>query len=240
MNHWMRSLIGIGTALLLIFAAWAYGPALTHRDKALTFKPEGLFDEKLNFRDAGLSINECSGQQQLPAGKLLRASEFFSGWSCARVGEPDVIYSLNFVASDGDQFYCRASEGVVVGRHFQTSEISDIELPESWHQKPEQTRDVCQFLLRAREDLQSGKRVLVHCEAGRDRTGAVIALLAAMELETRGPLTDQQIAAIECDYRKSKSLKPYKYGRMTAMLQRMRELGGVTKFLTATCRWSVP
>jgi hypothetical protein len=237
MKRWIFGIIAAGLGLLAVVILWAYGPALTNTGAHLTFKPEGFIEEKLNYRDAGASINDCGDQKHLPVGKLLRASEYFSGWSCSRVGHPDVIYSLNFVESEGDQFYCRSDDGLVVGRHFQSVEISDIEMFDSWDQKPQQTRDVCQFLLRARADMRAGQRVLIHCEAGRDRTGAVVALLAAMDMELHGPLTDQQIAAIECDYRKSKSLKSYKYGRVSSMLQKMRQRGGVTQFLAAKCRW---
>jgi hypothetical protein len=61
------------------------------------------------------------------------------------------------------------------------------------------------------------------------------ALLAALEFEAAGTLTDDAIAAIECDYRKSQSLKDYKYGRMERFLKELRQRGGVGSFLESYC-----
>ena len=232
-RRWLLFFLGF----LLVFATWAYGPSFIHPDEHLTFKLEGLLEDKLNFRDAGISINECLGEQRLRVGRLMRSSGFFSGWSCDRVGNPEVIYSLNYTAAEGRQYYCRGPDSAVIGRHFQSEEISDIELSENWDQKPDQTRHVCEIMNHIRQDFETGKRVLVHCDAGRDRTGAVIALLAAMDFEATSPLTEQEITAIECDYRKSQSLKAYKYGRVAAMLHYMKARGGVTNFLRAKCQW---
>jgi protein-tyrosine phosphatase len=236
MNRIHLRLMTASIFLVGVVLLWAYGPAILHWRENLVFKPEGILDRKLNYRDAGASINQCLGTKSLREGKLMRAAEFFSGWSCERVGQPDVIYSLNFAAAKGGQYYCRTANDVMVGQHFQANEISDIEFIENWQRPSQQVRAVCEFLSRAQRDLDQGLRVLIHCEAGRDRTGAVIALLAAMEFEKNGALTDQQIAAIECDYRKSESLKPYKYGRMTTMLKLMGGNSSVTNFIRDRCQ----
>ena len=86
----------IPLVLVVAFCAWIYYPSLTTPGPPLTFKIEGVLDSKLNYRDAGASINECAHEKLLPEGRLLRSSGFFSGWSCDRVGSPDVIYSLNY------------------------------------------------------------------------------------------------------------------------------------------------
>lgn len=236
MMSWQRKL-GLGaTAALCVAGLWAYYPALTHPKVNLAFKVEGALDSKLNYRDAGRSINECLGSPVLPEGKLLRSSGFFSGWSCDRVGNPDVLYSLNYSQAEDKRFYCRGSDGIRIGTSFQVEEISDIEFLENWDLKPEQTRNVCAFIREGWKIFEAGKSMLYHCEAGRDRTGAVIAIMAAYYFEGLGPLTDAQIDAIECDYRKSKSLKSEKYGRISKMLYEMRSQGGVRSYLDRFCR----
>ena len=113
--------------------------------------------------------------------------------------------------------------------------MSDIEFLGNWSKNPEQVRSVCQFLDDGIKQVRKGKKILLHCDAGRDRTGAVVALMAAYELEARGPLSDQAIRAIECDYRKSKSLKSEKYGRIQKLLEELRTSGGVRQFLHNQC-----
>jgi protein tyrosine/serine phosphatase len=93
----------------------------------------------------------------------------------------------------------------------------------------------CSFIGDALNELQQGKRLLIHCEAGRDRTGAVTALLAGLLLEDDGNLSDAEIKAIECDYRKSASLNPSKYGRIESLLRELRQMGGVRRFIAERC-----
>jgi hypothetical protein len=224
----------VGVAL-----AWMYYPAFLLPEPRLTFKIEGFLESKINFRDAGSSINQCADEALLPESQIMRASGFFSGWSCEKVGHPDVIYSLNYSDAEGKRYYCRGAEGqphgLLVGMYYQTIEMSDIEFLSNWSNNSEQVRSVCQFLDDGIKQIRKGKKILLHCDAGRDRTGAVIALLAAYEIEARGALSDQAIQAIECDYRKSKSLKPAKYGRIQKLLEELRASGGVRQFIRNQC-----
>ena len=217
------------------FAVWAYYPNMITSDGGLVFKMEGAIDSKLNFRDAGASINECAGRKLLPEGKIFRASGFFSGWSCDKVGNPDVIYSLNGSLDSGRRFYCRGQDGYKIGVTYQREELNDLEFLETWNNRPEMVDAVCQFLKSEITNLANDKTSLFHCDAGRDRTGAVIALLAAYELEMDGNLSEEEIAAIECDYRKSSSLKSQKYGRIQKFLQGIKSPSGVRKFLELKC-----
>jgi hypothetical protein len=236
MKSWTK-ILGVFAMISVVgFLAWAYYPTVLTSGVPLAFKIEGAIDAKLNVRDVGASINQCAGIEALPVGKLWRASGFFSGWSCDRVGNPDVIYSLNYSDAENHRFYCRDNKGINIGRYFQHDELSDLEFLSTWETKKTMVRDACQFIVSALTELDSGKRVLLHCEAGRDRTGAVSALIAAWQIEEQGLLTDLQIQAIECDYRKSASLSMEKYGRIERLLKQIREQGGVRKFIGEHCK----
>jgi hypothetical protein len=229
-----------GLVLVVVtIAVWMYYPVVLLPAPRVTFKVEGFFDSKINFRDAGASINQCANETLLPESQILRSSGFFSGWSCEKVGFPDVIYSLNYSDAEGKRYYCRGAEGhpngLLVGTYYQSSEMSDIEFLGNWSKNPEQVRSVCQFLDDGIKQVRKGKKILLHCDAGRDRTGAVVALMAAYEIEAKGPLSDQAIQAIECDYRKSKSLRPEKYGRIQKLLEELRASGGVRQFVHNQC-----
>ena len=227
----------IPIGLVAAVCAWIYYPTFTVPGPPLVFKVEGALDSKLNFRDAGTSINQCAGQTILKEGLLFRSSGFFSGWSCDRVGNPDVIYSLNVSDAENRRYYCRGSDGYKIGTYFQRDELSDIEFIANWDRNREQVKQVCAFLRDGINQFDGGHKSLFHCEAGRDRTGAVIALIAAWELEADGNLSDAEIAAIECDYRKSKSLRADKYGRVDTFLRSIRDRGGIKVFLRSKCGW---
>ena len=222
---------------VVAFAVWAYYPTIVTPGSTLVFKAEGAFSSKLNFRDAGASINACAGRQIMPEGAIFRSSGFFSGWSCDNVGNPDVIYSLNDTDASGRKSYCRGPDGYKMGVSYQHEELNDLEFLETWNKNPEMVTAVCLFLTDGIAQIAFGKSSLFHCDAGRDRTGAVIALLAAYELEMDGDLSDEDVAAIECDYRKSKSLDPVKYGRIQKFLQEVKAENGVRKFLATRCGW---
>ena len=66
--------------------------------------------------------------------------------------------------------------------------------------------------------------MLIHCDAGRDRSGAVSALLIAMAAEKSGLLDERMISAIECDYRKTQSLIEDKYGRMSNFIRNLKNI----------------
>lgn len=220
--------------VLLVILAWAYYPLLF--DRSLTFKWEGALERNINFRDAGASINECIGREVLPEQRLLRSSRFYSGWSCDAVGNPDQIFSLDTYPEDGRRFYCRVDSGRLVGQSFQTVQLSDLEFEETWENHPAFVTATCKNISEILKVLAHGKRALIHCDAGRDRTGAVTALVAAYLVEEQMELNEVVIQGIECDYRKSRSLKPYKYGRVEAFLKNIVEKhGSVRAFLVKQC-----
>lgn len=215
---------------------WAYLPTFKAGSPPLMFHWEGALQEKINFRDAGQSINACAGKKLLPEGVIMRASGFFSGWSCERVGNPSVIYSLNYSDAENRRYYCRSDHGYVIGQAFQHEELSDLEFTQTWHDHPEFVKASCEYLKAGIAHVEKNERFLYQCDAGRDRTGALTALLAGWLLEENGPLTDEMIDALECDYEKSVSLKPYKYNRIKSLLTILRDQqGGVRGFLQQYC-----
>lgn len=232
-----KILIFVGIPILG-FVFWAYYPNIVTQDSGLVFKVEGALEAKLNFRDAGASINECAGRKLMPEQKIYRASSFFSGWPCDKVGNPDVIYSLNGFISSGRHYYCRGPDGYKVGVTYQQEELNDLEFLETWHSQPKMVAAVCNVLQAQIENQVRAQKSLFHCDAGRDRTGAVVALLAAYELEMDGILSEEEISAIECDYRKSASLDPQKFGRIQKFLNEVKSPNGVRKFLSSMCNWA--
>ena len=84
-------------------------------------------------------------------------------------------------------------------------------------------------------DIIAEKKVLIHCDAGRDRSGAISALLIAMASEKAGLLDENMINAIECDYRKTESLVEEKYERMSNFIRNLINSGGVDDFLIQQC-----
>ncbi len=112
-----------------------------------------------------------------------------------------MIYSLNRVKSRHEQYYCRRSNGEdTVGRFFQNDDLmlSDLEFYATWDN--EALKEVaCDFFRDSFNEINSGKKVLVHCDAGKDRTGTYAALTSALVAEQWGSLDYKMLEAI--DYR---------------------------------------
>lgn len=200
----------------------------------LAIRWEGAWHD-YNTRDVGLSINQCLGETFLATDVLQRANGWFSGWSCAAVGSPDVLFSLNFDPARDERYYCRDGDHNKIGQSFDHGlALKDLEFLASW-QDPTMRSMACDYLKASFEALASGQKVLVHCDAGRDRTGTYAALVTALAAEERGLLTPRIVDAIECDYRKTKSLSVDKYGRMERFIQEIQKTGGVRHFLMSQC-----
>lgn len=229
-----------GWALLALLPLWiVFGLHAYHVlsvDWRLKFQIEGPFNQR-NFRDVSASLNSCLGESRLREGRLTRSNRFFSGWWCSLVGNPDLIVTLNYQPHRDHLYYCRNGlSDLKVGTTLrQDFEISDIEFVENWR-RPEFSHLICGYVKLIAEGVRDGKQVLVHCDAGRDRTGAIAALLSAVALEQQGLEAKSLQDAIECDYRRTESLKPYKFGRMANMIQSMQnEHESVRGFLKAKC-----
>ncbi len=202
----------------------------------LNVKVEGAVVD-WNVRDAAASFNDCLGRPLMKPGRVFRAAVWFSGWSCVGVGDPDVVYTFNYKPQDGREYYCRSPQGNRIGRHFNTRvELNDLEFRRTWDD-PEQRRDACGFFADSYAAIARGEKVLIHCDAGRDRTGTYAALLQALVAEAKAPLDAAVVAAVECDYRKSRSLVPVKFGRMERFLADIEARdGSVRNFLISQCQ----
>ncbi len=195
---------------------------------------EGLVIGK-NYRDAGQSFNECLGQKLIKTGFLLRANRWFSGFSCHDVGEPDEIYSLNFDPKNRHEFFCHSGSTKVIGKHFNEIKIiKDIEFLDNWN-RPEVLSDICGFFGSALASLAKGKKILLHCDAGQDRTGTFAALVQALIAEKSQVPQSLWLDAIECDYRKSPKLVQEKYGRQRRLLEGIFRTTSVQEFLSTKC-----
>jgi len=208
---------------------------------------EGLIG-KTNHRDVGESMNACLGKSVVREGVLSRANRYFSGWSCAAVGNPDVIFTLNHdpaKANEPPQGCRREDDSWLIGTwNNDDLKYNDIEFLSTWNE-PKFVKLFCTTMRLELEALVAGRKVLLHCDAGRDRTGANTALLLALASEERGELNEKFVDAVECDYRKSKSIVQEKYGRMQNFIKEMKARGdtlvpqgGVRAFLSTTCEWS--
>jgi hypothetical protein len=200
----------------------------------LAIRWEGYVNDH-NARDLGASLNACLGEPLFRSGLVTRAAQWFSGWSCSEVGAPDVILSLNHKPAVSERYYCRAGDHNVVGLVSDaTEELNDLEFLETWND-PVQRASACWYLNEGLAAVAAGRHLLVHCDAGRDRTGTYAALLAGLAAESADRLDARTLDAIECDYRKSESLVRDKYGRMRTFLSALQSRGGVARFLRETC-----
>ena len=146
--------------------------------------------------------------------------------------------TLNFQPKKQWQYFCRDEYGEkMVGMHANHKiEINDIEFLSTW-KDPKMREAICENLKNIMEPVRQNRRTLFHCEAGRDRTGAVAGLLAALTFEGNGvAFDDQVVAAIECDYTKSKSLAKDKHDRIRNFLREVRsKSGSVSAFVQENC-----
>ncbi len=221
---------------MLLFMGWVKYRSLLgfSGELPLAVRWEGFYQD-MNHRDLGASINHCMGRRLFREDVLHRSSGWFSGWSCEKVGNPEVIYSLNYSPYRGERYFCHEDGGKNIGRYFNPdTQLNDLEFLKSW-ENPEMRGAACRFLDNIMLSMISGNKVLLHCDAGRDRTGAISALLVAMTAEAWAALDSELLSAIECDYRKTESLVEEKYGRMERFIRKINERGTVAEFLQKQC-----
>ena len=196
----------------LLYGLGIYGFYVLKGDENLKFHIEGMMG-RTNFRDVGESVNQCLGDQFLKEDRLFRAKRQFSGWSCSSVGAPDKIYSLNHDHKKPRSYYCWQGTQIKKGIVLNSTRFDDAEFIKNWHEDAHIRETSCQYLERMMADLINQEKILMHCDAGRDRTGALSALLAGLVLEDEVEFKSLN-SALECDYRKSKNLSQSFYGRI--------------------------
>ncbi len=220
----------------LIFSLSAYLGHVILGEKNLKFHIEGIFGStNANFRDVGDSINKCLGDHQLNPGVLLRANRQFSGWPCSFVGSPDKIYSLNFNHNRPRSYYCLEGLSIKKGLILNKKRFQDAEFLKKWHTDTHIRETSCKFIKSIMLDISNEEKVLVHCDAGRDRTGMASAVLAGVALEKIVSF-DKIVSALECDYQKYPTLSDSYKGRITDFITDIAtEYQNTENFLTSMC-----
>lgn len=190
-----------------------------------------------NFRDVGESINQCYAKKVMKEGVFFRSNGWFSGWDCSEIGSPDTIISLNFDPEKSKMFFCwdDSADKTVVGKvPTYEAKLDSLEFMDRWSEG-EMRSNFCKSLNDVMEEITRGGRTLIHCDAGRDRTGFVAALLAAVTAEHNNMLDDHMRAAIECDYRKTESLQAHKFGNMERFIKSATSETSLVNFLSEKC-----
>ena len=216
--------------------AWAKFKSLGEEDneQPLAIRYEGFYHD-MNHRDLGQSINNCLEEDIFKKDVVHRSAVWFSGWSCSKVGDPDVIFSLNYSPIKKERFFCHEPEEKIIGKFFNDEIVlNDLEFISNWENEKIRI-PTCLFYENILLDIVAEKKVLIHCDAGRDRSGAISSVLIAMASEKAGLLDERMISAIECDYRKTESLIKDKYGRMSNFIINLINGGGVNEFLIQKC-----
>ena len=228
----LTSFIILASAGIMLTAGWIKWRSL-EPGHHLVVAWEGLW-LPLNFRDAGASFNSCLGQELIRPGLLTRANRWFSGFSCTNVGNPEEIFSLNYKPASREEFFCQGQTGKTIGRHFNRGiTLHNLEFLSSWQQEA-MGASACNFVHEILKSLARAKRILLHCDAGQDRTGTITALLQALVAERSALPRASWLQAIECDYRQSPYLAPDKYGRQANFINSLPN-ASVAEFISTTC-----
>lgn len=235
----IKKLLIFGAVLFLVYALWIKVRSLETGDKGLPLSVswEGFYHD-YNHRDVGKSLNVCLGENLFKEKIVYRSARWFSGWDCEKVGDPDVIYSLNYAPGKKVRYFCQADDSKNIGRFFNPNiQLEDLEFEKTWESIP-MKQAACRFFIDIFKSIQSDKNILIHCNAGRDRTGTFSALLAGLAAERVHRLDNAMLEAIECDYRKTESLVPEKQGRMQQFILQLRQKGTLADFFNRQC--SIP
>lgn len=119
------------------------------------------------FRDVGASVNQIMKEPVLRENVLFRSGELALTRNPASIGAPKTIVNLE-ITEDPDW----ASESTLIHLPFpNTSDVYDL--------SSTGTRDWIESVLRSLAAPETRSPVLVHCTAGKDRTGVTVAATLA-------------------------------------------------------------
>jgi len=204
----------------------------------------GLYKD-YNFRDVGESLNSCLNEEKFHKNKIFRSNKYFSGWSCSSIHTPSIMFALNYDPKEPKKYYCVDPNGEKkFSTHFDRGfklEESHLENPENWF-NPKFSGIFCQYLGSMVHHLAKGDSILIHCEAGRDRTGIMVGVLEA-GLITRQKKKEDLLKSFSCDYKKTESLDPVKNATLENLFSYFeKELGDPSLYLTRVCHideWAI-
>ena len=91
--------------------AWTKFKSIGEEDneQPLAIRWEGFYHD-MNHRDIGQSVNDCLEEDIFKNNVVHRSAGWFSGWSCSKVGNPDVIFSLNYSPIKKERYFCHKPE----------------------------------------------------------------------------------------------------------------------------------
>ena len=137
-----------------------------HNEQPLAIRYEGLYIDN-NYRDIGQSINDCLAEDIFKKDVVHRAAGWFSGWSCSNVGNPDVIFSLNYSPIKKERFFCHEPDGKIIGKFYNDEIVlNDLEFISNWENEKIRI-PTCLFFENILLEIIAEKKVLIHCDAGR-------------------------------------------------------------------------
>ncbi len=85
-------------------------------------------------------------------------------------------------------------------------------------------------------DIAYDQRVHIHCNRGRDRTGAAVAIVVRMLSDVRRLPTRIIDDLIECDYEKTSTIRDEHIGHMKDFLRHEFKRRGGTEFFVQRCQ----
>ena len=233
----MKIFIVVLVCFLLGLSVWLQ---FLQEQKSAEPKYWSKFFRDMNFRDVGVSLQQCSQDNiRFSSGLMFRSTKYFSGWSCHDIGNPHDIFTLNYKPSQPQEYYCEQADGV---KHFgmrfnkhariRTRDLSSVA---AWRSM-EFNSVFCNYTRSIIDDLMNEKSLLIHCSAGRDRTGMLVGIIAASLMEQKDIPFETIVSLNNCDYQKTASLVKEKYGLLeTTLINMKKDSGSISDFLIKTC-----
>ncbi|KAB8142998.1 tyrosine-protein phosphatase [Chloroflexia bacterium SDU3-3] len=177
-----------------------------------------------NLRDVGAFVNLIVGQPLLPEQRLYRAGKLDAIFSPEDIHAPATI--INLRRSPDPSSFGAAAYHIPTRDHYETYAT----------QRPE-VRQWLNQVMRVFANPQLAYPVLIHCTAGRDRTGVVVAaLLRLLEIPDHVIIEEYLLSDGDVQGRRIRQALDG-IGRLTAYFQRL-DIGRVRANImrSTTCR----